>query len=788
VKRRNEYLASVCTVLASASLLSATAAAQDDQDTGRLNEISVTARYKTESVQTVPIAITAISGQQLEFRGLTNVTDLGHAVPNLYTAPGDAVRGPTPTIAMRGVVAREYSFALEPAVGVYIDEVYHSTMVGAAFDLTDLDRIEVRRGPQGTLAGNASIAGTIGLFSKVPEGQDTGYAEAEYGSRNQVNIRAAFDTALTENLFMRVSGVGKRQDGYVDQLDFTCMMNKLGTPQLAGTFPTSDRSAGQRGCKIGTFGGTSLAAAKTMFRWVASDRLEFNLIASYSNESDEAPAEILLETHPSTTDGFGSVYGQRIFDEWGVVYDSRFLPPAGMPYSAYTTFSRPLEGIQFDNSQGQTATDVSLKVDYDLTDAVHLKGIAAYNENDGFLHQAGDVSPLGWVQGYVLFKTTQRTGELRLTGSAFDGRLDWVTGVYVLDTANHLSGDIDFVTLNFTEDDHFNNASQSAFVHLDYKLTDRLSLSGGGRFARVKKGAVLDHPPLFNTTIPFNLKKTYEEWSVSANYQVLDDVMAYTTVATGSRPPGITTIVNTIYQLSQYPAERLTSYEAGIKSEFFNQRLRVNLTGFYSDYSKRLTSQLGYQCLGEAPPPTRVLDRNLCPPGGAITWSTYIGTPVKITGIEWEITAEPIDGMLVNFSGGTNHVKNGIKTPGQPGYTTPGNWPQPKLNMAGGIQYGMHVVSGTFTPRLDWFYVSKEDFNRQSSAHDPLPIEIEPGYSLFNAQAEYRPDSTKWSMVFAVTNLTDKKYQVTRFDGTTVAWAGVIGEPRAWSIKLRRDF
>lgn len=774
--------------LASTYLNPVNAIAQDASNGSRLNEITVTARYRSESVQSVPLAITAMTGHDLEFRSMTNLTDLGHAVPNLYTAPGDAVRGPTPTIAMRGVVAREYSFALEPAVGIYVDDVYHSTMVGSAFDLTDLDRVEVRRGPQGTLSGNASIAGTISLFSKKPEGSDTGYAEAEYGARNKVNVRAAFDTAIASNLFMRVSGVAKRQDGYVDQLDFTCMMDKLGTPALAGTFPTSDRSAYQRGCKIGTFGGTSLAAAKTMLRWVASDRLEFNLIASYSKEDDEAPAEILLETHPSTTDGFGSVYSQRIFDKWGVVYDSRFLPPAGMPYSAYTTFARPLEGILFDNSQGQNATDVSLSVDYDLTDMIHVKGIAAYNENGGFLHQAGDVSPLGYVQGYVLFKTKQRTGELRVTGSAFDGKLDWVTGVYVLDTANHLSGDIDFVTLNFTEDDHFANASQSAFVHLDYKLTDRWSLSGGGRFSRVKKSAVLDHPPLFNVTIPFSLKQTYEEWMVSTNYQLTDDIMAYATVATGSRPPGITTIVNTIWQLSQYPAERMTSYEAGVKSEFFDKRLRVNVTGFYSDYSKRLTSQQGYQCLGDTLPPTRVLDRNDCPPGGAIGWSIYIGTPVKVTGVEWEITAEPIDDMLINFSGGTNHVKNGIKTPGQPGYTTPGNWPQPKMNMAGGIQYGIRALKGMFTPRLDWFYVAKEDFNRQQSVHDPLPIEIEPSHSLFNAQIQYQPDNSKWSAVFAVTNLFDKKYMVTRFDGTTVAWAGVIGEPRAWSIKLRRDF
>src|SRR6202044_3581630 len=100
----------------------------------------------------------------------------------------------------------DYSFARDPAVGIYIDDVYHSTMVGADLDLSDLDRVEVKRGPQGTLAGNASIAGTISLFSKPPKGDDTGYISAGYGSYNEVDVKGAFDTTIAPGLYARISG------------------------------------------------------------------------------------------------------------------------------------------------------------------------------------------------------------------------------------------------------------------------------------------------------------------------------------------------------------------------------------------------------------------------------------------------------------------------------------------------------------------------------------------------------------------------------------------------------
>jgi iron complex outermembrane receptor protein len=783
--------AALC-ALSGSALLSMAAIAQEsasENSERQLQEVTVTARYTQENLQTTPLAITAVSGAELESRAIPDVASLSAAVPNLYTHVGDAVQGPTPTISMRGVTAGDYSFARDPAVGIYVDDVYHSTLVGSNLDLADIDHIEVKRGPQGTLAGNASIAGTLSIYSKEPKGDGSGYFDAGYGSYNKVEVKGAYDTAISDNLFVRVSGQSLRKNGYVDQIDFTCEMKRLGTPALAGTFPTADRSASQRDCKMGTFGGQDNAAGKIALRYVANDRLSFTGSVLYSRDDDEAPAEILVNPHPAPADGFDSVYSARLLAAYGVVYDGRFLPPPGRRYSAYTTFDRPLEGIGFDNSQGQYTKDGTFKMDYDVAEKIHLKGIFGYSDNGGHLHQAGDVSPLGYVQGQVFFNTKQYTAEARLTGTSFNDKLDWAAGLYYLKSKNNLSGDIDFITINFTENDFFHTETKSAFMHGNYHFTDKLSVSAGLRYAKTDKDATLDHPPLFNRTIPFSVSANRTDWLVSANYDFTDSMMAYATVSTGSRPAGITTIVNTIYQLSQYPAEELTAYELGLKSEFFNRRLRVNAAAFYSDYPTRLTGQAGFQCLGEAPPPTRRLTAAECPPGGAIGWGITIGTPAEIQGFELETTAEPIDGLLLNLSSGYNHFINGVKTRGQPGFLVKGNLPQPEWNASAGVQYSIPIGTGKLTPRIDANYTSVQTFVFSPSIQAPTgPNDTVPAHTIFNAQVNYDFGDKGWQATLAAQNLFDKYYFYTLFQGSTVATAGVIAPPREVSLSLRKQF
>ncbi|HEV7716917.1 MAG TPA: TonB-dependent receptor, partial [Steroidobacteraceae bacterium] len=683
--RKTTVSAFVLAAIASTAAMGQNAASTEDDG---LQSITVTARYTQEDVQATPLAITAISAVDLEVRNLTNITTLGSAVPNFYTRPGVAAQGPTPTITLRGVSAGDYNFTFDPAVGVYVDDVYHNALFGSAMDLMDLERVEVLRGPQGTLFGNASIGGALRLFSKTPKGDDTGNLEASYGSFERVEIKGAFDTALVpDKVFMRVSGVSKRAEGYVDQLDFTCMMNQLGTPALAGTFPSADPSAEQRGCKIGTFGGTQLNAARAMVRFVASEKLEFNVIGAISDQNDEVTPEVLLDAHPSTTDNFTSTYNDALFARYGVRYDSRFLPPPGNKYASYATFNSPLRGRNLKNQNSQNSRDFSGAMDWDISDAVHMKTILAYSTYGGIYTQNPELSPLGLAHAYGTFDVNQKSGEMRFTGSAFGSRLDWATGVFYLKADEHLGGLQDFVTISFRVHDRVDVETKSAFLHGVYKLTDRLSVTAGARYSDNEKIYSFDHPGLLQIPTPFPAQASNIDWVVGADFKFTDDLMAYARVATGSRPPGVFARPVTINQLSSFDGEELTSYEAGVKTMWFDNHLRVNLGAYYSDYSKRLVGINGVECLGEAPPKTRRDVAAQCPPGGSVTWGGYVTKPATMQGLELESNLELFRDLLLNLNAGYNEYESGVKTVGTPGYLFSGNVIQPRFNTSAGAQY-----------------------------------------------------------------------------------------------------
>jgi iron complex outermembrane receptor protein len=767
------------------------ASAQDaaqSSESAELETVTVSARYVQENLQTAPLAITAVSGVELENRNIASTADLGSIVPNLYTHPGNQMEGPTPTVSLRGVTAGDYSFARDPAVGIYIDDVYHSTMVGADLDLGDLERVEVKRGPQGTLAGNASIAGTISLYSKEPKGDDTGYFSAGYGSYSAMEAKGAYDTRLADNLFMRASGQLKRRNGYLDQLDFTCMMERLGTPELAANFPVRDNSAYQRGCKIGTFGGTSSGSVKIKLRYVVSDDLEVNFSGSYYEQKDEMAPEVLLQPMvPASAAGTANA----LFQKYGIVFDNRFLRPDGHLYSSYSTTCQPLTGICDSNLQGQDATDYSMKVDYRLTDKINLKVIGAASLYGGVGTNNPDISPLGFNMDQVFFDTNQYTAEARLNGLSFGDRLEWVGGVFYLNSRNRLSGNINIPSVVFTEDDHFKTKSVSAFLHGDYSLTERLRVSAGLRYAKDDKTAALNHPGLIENVTPFSVNESHEDWLLSADYRFTDNVMGYVTAATGHRPPGISTVVFTKDQLSSFPGEAMTSYEIGLKNELFDRRVRFNINAFYMDYSKRLTGQTQFQCLSgplAGPPPVAVLFAADCGADPFVPWPHTIAAPAEVRGFEWEITAQPTRGLLVNWSGGYNKFESGVKTLGTPGYVFPGNVPQPEWNMSGGIQYAIRLPFGSITPRFDWFYQSVQTFGPAASNQAPTPLYSVPGHSVFNAQLSYVPVNSKWDLSVSATNLTDKYYLYSVFSGSGSAVTGSVAEPRMIFFRLRRDF
>jgi len=198
-----------------------TAAQPPDQTTG-LQEVIVTAQFRRENVQGTPLAITAVSAEDIAARGETSITEIATDAPSVLLSQSSAAFGPSMSAFIRGIGQSDLDPALEPGVGIYIDDVYFGTLTGSIFDLLDLDRVEVLRGPQGTLEGMNSEGGAVKLFSKKPDANESMYFDLLGGSRSHVEVRAGTNFALTDNLFIRLAAVGNQQDGYVTRYNFAC--------------------------------------------------------------------------------------------------------------------------------------------------------------------------------------------------------------------------------------------------------------------------------------------------------------------------------------------------------------------------------------------------------------------------------------------------------------------------------------------------------------------------------------------------------------------------------------
>src|SRR5690606_1731273 len=264
-----------------------------------LQEVVVTAQFREQLLQDTPIAITAVNAEMLEARGQTNIADVAAQAPNVSLRPQPQNGGSGLIAFIRGVGQVDFNYAVDPGVGLYIDDVYIPTLSSSLLELIDLDRIEILRGPQGTLAGKNSIGGAIKLFSAKPQGDDSGSLRVAYGAFNEVNIRGMADLKLTDSMALRVSGMTRGRDGYVGMLDYGQTHPMSNVPQ--------NNARGNGNSDYETMGGQAITAGRAALRWTLNDRTEINLTTDYTRERSEAVPTILIaagDNNPATAPVF----------------------------------------------------------------------------------------------------------------------------------------------------------------------------------------------------------------------------------------------------------------------------------------------------------------------------------------------------------------------------------------------------------------------------------------------------------------------------------------------------
>lgn len=790
--------ASVAALVAAAPLLlagsaSAQSATDDAARAATVGEVVVTAQFREQKLQDTPIAITAVNSQMLDARGQTNVTEVARQAPNVQITPAGQLFGPAAQVYIRGIGQSDTSYALEPGVGMYIDDVYYSTLLSTAFELVDLDRIEILRGPQGTLAGKNSIGGAVKLYSKKPTGDGGGYLEAGYGSRNHARIRGAVDFALVpDKLFVRISGLAERQTGYVKRLDYGCLFPGSGVP----VYQTSAT------CLLGHEGGKDVIASRAQLRWVVSDNIDVNLSADITEDNSSPAASTLL-------------YGNRS-DTFlnGVAYDSKFVP--SNPYVTYSTYSDP-GGIYhtpfgtlvtkggYSVAPLNTAHDwgVSGTIDWRLSDDISLKSITAYRRYRIEYTQDADESPFNFQTVDNLQQHRQVSQEVRLNGASFNRAVEWTLGGFYFDAKSMVGGRVQFPgQFDILLNDPVVTQNKSGFAQTIWHVTDHLNVTGGIRYTDESKDYTFSRidpntgapPP---SLAPINGRTATSgdsrwDYSVSVDYRFSPELMAYARWATGFRSGGINPRPFAANQVVPFGAESLNSYEAGLKSDLLGRHLRFNATGFLSKYDNIVLSTFQPYVNPDLPICNDVNSVTCIynPPQGTFPGVVPVnGGKATLYGAEFETEIHPAQGLMIDGSLSYIHFKlDEIPAAALTGgYTSDAKLPfTPTWKASIGVQYEAPIGSaGSLTPRLDLTYQSKV-----IDGSNPSPWNTLDPYALLNARLTWRAASGNWEAALEVSNLTNKLYYYNKTDlsalgGTAI---GSPAPPREWLFSVRRRF
>lgn len=792
-------------ILILGALPSGVSVAQDRE----MEEIVVTAQFREQNLQETPLAITAISGETLEARNQIKLSDITAQAPSVLLQVNPAGGGNAMRAYIRGVGQADQSPSVDPGVGIYIDDVYFSTITGSLFDLMDLDRVEILRGPQGTLAGMNSMGGAVKMFSSKPDGEG-GYVDATLGSYNRVDIKGAADfTLIPDTLFGRISGVSRNRDGYISRYDYACL-HPTDPDVVSGAIP---RATFGSGCQIGTMAGQSMTAFKGALRWLANDDIEVNITADKTNDESEVQASV-LRAAGEIIPGYSQSYQ-------GVTYDNRFVsygPNRGDavlndPYATYANFTSPgvsytpidaagnpgaPNGAWFAEPASHLAGwGTAATVDWDLSDTLSFKSITAYREYTSLSGQDNDGSPVVILQSLSQFDHEQFSQEFRLNGVAFNDLLDYTVGVihYEQETiyaSREMSVFVPFgpdftrPIFDFIQRDTTDNEFNAAFIHGIWNLTDQLTLATGVRYTDQNKDYTFNRfnidnktpfIPLSNPANPLNgrtgnFSGDHTDYRLNLAYQFTDDIMAYGQYSTGFKGGGISPRPYFPEQVLGFGTEELKTYEIGFKSRLFDQRLQLNGAVFYNDY-------LNYQAA-----PVQCVDAsgNVLPPPFDEPCGQYQNVAdAESQGIELEIQFFATDNLMLDASYSyldfefqepfiqTNSVLAGASAPGIG---------DKKWSL--GAQYDIFLNSGgVLSARLGLSYMPEFCTNMRCTV-------INEDYTLSNLRVSYTSADQEWVVALEGTNITDELYTLNQLN--SVYSSSQVGAPAQWAINVKRRF
>lgn len=814
--------ASVAGVSLAALCTAAPAMAQDSAPQAEAeadpNVIIVTAQFREQNIQDTPLAITAVTAEMIEAKSQTNLAQVADMAPNVAIRPQGASFGPSVTASIRGVGQNDFNPAFEPGVGIYIDDVYYPQLTGAIFDLLDVERVEILRGPQGTLTGRNSAGGAIKFYSKKPDGGGSGFVEASYGSRNRISLRAAADFSIAENLAMRLSGVFKDQEGYVDRIDYGCRFPASGIPST---------NAGGGDCVLSKLGGVGYQALRGIVRWEPSDRIELTVSADYVKDERTIAGEVLLNTGPVPAPNTAVN---------GVVLSNQFLcgrfcnyATTGQPAAVWQPalfipglgFIDPLRaaGTRLAATSGTDRSDynswgLSANLEIDLTDTIQLTSITGYREFDTEFYTDDDLTPINTNFGRNFLSNESFSQELRLNFAPTEAINVTVGGYYFeQDSVYDSFQDIRYVSvfpLQFRQPDPTHAEAKAAFANLGWEITEALTLNLGARYTDEKKAQTYFRLNLDGTVnrfldpvgaasgigAPGALSGSTARYSAdrldyraALDYRLSDALLVYASIATGFKGGGSNPRPFNPAQLIAFNPEKVTAYEVGFKSDFFDRRVRLNGAAFFNDYTDLQ------------------IPVNACPTAPCAARLNAGDAEVK--GFELELTARPAEGFLIDAALSyidqklvasslnpaatfTGVVIDGTVVGRNPGGVVPGDPPPvPRWKFNAGAQYAIPLGgSGSLTPRLDVAYQARQ-YTGPSVVGGVRSRNFIPSFTTLNGRLTWQNEEEDLSISLEVTNITDEYYYLSRFNllGAGAGFDKALpAAPREWAVTVKKKF
>jgi iron complex outermembrane receptor protein len=541
----------LCAALAAVFCTSVTAVAQQgDSEASAFEEITVTAKKREQSIYDVPVAVSAFSGAAIAKQGITDLTDVGKFVPNLNVTGFSAGHTSSANPFIRGIGLQDHLITTDPGVGVYVDGVYLGRQVGQNWSLSNIERIEVLRGPQGTLYGRNSIGGTINIITRKPGEGEGGRIGMEVGSRGRINADFFTNVELTDDVAMTVSGAFKRRNGIGEFLNI----------------PDPEADVGE----------LQDIAARIALQWNVSDALSLLLVAD-GNDGDNGlrPYTTLIDELPN-----GGVFG------------------AGFRNS-------DLAADPYDNNTGQVtqtgvtnqAYGLSLTADYAISPELSARLIVSDRHSE---YESG-LDDDSFFEDLLSFPETgfadQTSVELQLNGEY--GNWDFVSGIYFFDEdgVNDQNPTIflgDPGTFTLGQD----LKSRAVYGNVGYALTDELRISGGLRYTEDEKDATVN---INDGLIDTGASRDWDElsWELALTYDLSERLNVYGTVQNGYQsgqfPPRPFCLFGSldfaqpgnVSQPNCFVAnENVTAinYEAGIKGQPLDN-LQMSVAVFFTDYS-----------------------------------------------------------------------------------------------------------------------------------------------------------------------------------------------------------